>query len=54
MKLKQGQEINLEYYSSNEHEPEKRDVEEILCNYCLRSPKNSKRCLGICVADSEY
>ncbi len=28
--------------------------EKILCPYCLRSSTNSNRCLGICVADSDY
>ncbi len=28
--------------------------EEILCKYCLRTTSNGIRCLGMCVADSEY
>ncbi len=28
--------------------------EKILCKHCQRSLANGKRCLGICVADSEY
>jgi len=26
----------------------------LLCNYCLRTASNGIRCMGICVADSEY
>ncbi len=29
-------------------------VEKILCNHCGRTASNGVRCLGICVADSEY
>ena len=28
--------------------------EKILCNHCKRSLTNGKKCLGMCVADSEY
>ena len=30
----------------------KKDV--ILCNHCKRTSSNHVRCLGMCVADSEY
>ena len=28
--------------------------EKILCNHCKRSLTNGKKCIGMCVADSEY
>ena len=28
--------------------------EKILCNHCKRTANNGIRCLGICVADSDY
>ena len=28
--------------------------EDILCNHCKRTASNGIRCLGICVADSDY
>ena len=28
--------------------------EKILCNHCKRTASNGIRCLGICVADSDY
>ena len=30
------------------------EQEKILCNHCLRTYNNGKRCIGMCVADSEY
>ena len=30
------------------------DEEKILCNYCKRTSSNGIRCLGMCVADSDY
>ncbi|WP_320666831.1 hypothetical protein [Prochlorococcus sp. MIT 1307] len=30
------------------------DENKVLCHHCLRTLKNSKRCIGKCVADSEY
>ncbi len=30
------------------------EEEKILCNHCLRTSNNAKRCIGRCVADSEY
>ena len=29
-------------------------IEKVLCNHCGRTANNGIRCLGICVADSEY
>ena len=28
--------------------------EKVLCNHCGRTANNGIRCLGICVADSDY
>ncbi|WP_173402177.1 hypothetical protein [Synechococcus sp. KORDI-52] len=28
--------------------------ERILCNHCRRTASNGIRCLGMCVADSDY
>lgn len=30
------------------------DNEKILCPHCLRTATNGIKCLGICVADSDY
>ncbi len=30
------------------------DKENILCKHCKRTTSNGIRCLGICVADSDY
>ncbi|WP_392345178.1 hypothetical protein [Parasynechococcus sp.] len=30
------------------------DAERILCNHCRRTASNGIRCLGMCVADSNY
>ncbi|EAR19043.1 hypothetical protein WH7805_06796 [Synechococcus sp. WH 7805] len=30
------------------------DQDPILCNHCGRTASNGIRCLGMCVADSEY
>ena len=30
------------------------DKEKILCDHCKRTSSNGIRCLGICVADSDY
>ena len=30
------------------------EKENVLCKHCKRTPSNGIRCLGICVADSEY
>ena len=32
----------------------KENQEKILCDHCLRSLSNNRRCIGMCVADSEY
>ena len=34
-------------YDENNHE-------EVLCTHCKRTQNNGIRCLGICVADSDY
>ena len=30
------------------------DKDPILCNHCKRTSSNGIRCLGMCVADSDY
>ena len=30
------------------------DKDPILCNHCKRTASNGVRCLGMCVADSDY
>ncbi|QNJ05229.1 hypothetical protein SynMEDNS5_00485 [Synechococcus sp. MEDNS5] len=30
------------------------DQDPVLCNHCGRTASNGIRCLGMCVADSEY
>ena len=34
--------------------PDSINREIILCNHCKRTASNGIRCLGICVADSDY
>ena len=34
--------------------PDSINNEIILCNHCKRTASNGIRCLGICVADSDY
>ena len=34
--------------------PRQREVEEILCQHCGRTAENGIRCMGKCVADSDY
>ena len=29
-------------------------IEKVLCNHCGRTNSNGIRCIGICLADSEY
>ncbi len=36
-------------------QPEARQTEEkILCEHCQRTSSNGIRCMGMCVADSDY
>ncbi len=44
-------EANKENKENNESNNK---IEKVLCNYCGRTKSNGIRCLGICVADSEY
>ncbi len=48
LNLKKKIEINSDQYNNQIED------EIILCNYCKRSLKNGKRCIGMCVSDSEY
>ena len=32
----------------------KSNIEKVLCDHCGRTASNGIRCLGICVADSDY
>ena len=38
----------------NEENENKVQQEKVLCNHCGRTSSNGIRCLGICVADSDY
>ena len=40
--------------NNSEKTKEKNKLEKVLCNHCGRTISNGIRCLGICVADSEY
>ena len=46
----------LEDHSFTNHENKEgnKQIEKVLCNYCGRTVNNGIRCLGICVADSDY
>ena len=48
LNLKKKIEIKSDQYNNQIED------EIILCNYCKRSLKNGKRCIGMCVSDSEY
>ena len=57
-KLNRLKDFSVENNKSN-HESQKGNVsenkiEKVLCNHCGRTTTNGIRCLGICVADSEY
>ena len=45
--------LNLENKNTNESRVSL-EKENVLCKHCKRTPSNGIRCLGICVADSEY
>ena len=34
--------------------PDSKNRDMILCNHCKRTAANGIRCLGMCVADSDY
>tara|TARA_B100000579_G_C22758748_1_gene817861 strand:- start:1021 stop:1200 length:180 start_codon:yes stop_codon:yes gene_type:complete len=48
------------FATNNTHEENKGEnlidnkTGKVLCNHCGRSASNGIRCLGICVADSDY
>ena len=44
-------EINEENQKNNENNNR---LEKVLCVHCRRTLSNGIRCLGICVADSDY
>ena len=47
--------INNESNSSNKKNNENHNIQEkVLCKHCGRTSSNSIRCLGICLADSDY
>ncbi len=31
-----------------------KEIEKVLCKHCFRTANNGKKCIGKCVADSEY
>ena len=45
---KQNNEADQKYNESKDQK------EKVLCNHCGRTSSNGIRCLGICVADSDY
>ncbi len=40
--------------NSNATEKPEAEAEKILCPHCRRTASNGIKCLGICVADSDY
>ena len=48
------------FFKKKDSNQEKKDnkskdqQEKVLCNHCGRTSSNGIRCLGICVADSDY
>ena len=57
-KLNTLKDSSLENNGSNEENQKEslnhNQIEKVLCNHCGRTANNGIRCLGICVADSEY
>ena len=51
-------ELNLNFINDKNKEKKASHIllkqEAILCNHCKRTSSNGIRCLGICVADSDY
>ena len=57
-KLIRLKDCSFEKNNCNE-ESQKKDtcesnIEKVLCDHCGRTASNGIRCLGICVADSDY
>ena len=46
--------VNLISDKTNKESRVYLDKEKILCKHCKRTASNGIRCLGICVADSDY
>ena len=48
--------LDLESYKNNEEIKcdNSSDKDDILCLHCKRTALNGIRCMGICVADSDY
>ncbi|BEV36063.1 hypothetical protein [Synechococcus sp. M16CYN] len=36
------------------HKDDRSKVKLVLCNHCQRTADNGIRCIGMCVADSDY
>ena len=56
-KLNSFKESFFEKKDSNQEKKDnksKDQQEKVLCNHCGRTSSNGIRCLGICVADSDY
>ena len=57
-KLNNINDFSFENNYSNEEKKKMKErnnkPEKILCNHCRRTATNGIRCLGICVADSDY
>ena len=45
---------NKSFQESQKNSLDENKIEKILCDHCGRSASNGIRCLGICVADSDY
>ena len=46
---------NKQINEENQKDKQSKCIQEkILCNHCGRTSSNGVRCLGICVADSDY
>ena len=48
------QELKTLNYQNNSKINLPSNKDPILCNHCKRTTSNGVRCLGMCVADSEY
>jgi hypothetical protein len=49
-----GQNLRSSISSNKIHSQVSSSKDSILCNHCKRTASNGIRCLGICVADSDY
>ena len=53
-KLNSYKDSSFEENDGNDEKQKNTKIEKVLCNHCGRTNSNGIRCLGICVADTDY